>query len=87
MTKEHITAIKKRLTTLSLMKEMQCKVYAECEYDPYMHGLANGLLMAEAIMKGEDDVVLLEAFNTQDKLKDRAKAVLSRPEKIPKYDH
>lgn len=80
-------SIKDRTRMLKDMTKMQCEAYAEGAYDTYMHGLANGLLMAEAIMENKDDVKLLEAFNTQNKLKSRAEAVLSRPEEPIEYDH
>ncbi|MGW8177569.1 MAG: hypothetical protein ACWGQW_02070 [bacterium] len=42
-----------RMRILQNMVDIQCTA-GNWDYNPYMHGMANGLLMALATMKGEE---------------------------------
>lgn len=51
----------KRLADLRNILKLQC-AHGNWDYDPYMHGIANGLILAEHIMDGrQDECEFLEA--------------------------
>ena len=51
--------LKKRIKSLKIVVDIQ-KTTGNWDYDPYMHGMANGMILSLAIME-EKDPEFLEA--------------------------
>ena len=55
-----IKELMKRILAVSEVTKVQTNE-GNWDFDPYMHGMANGLMLAEHILSGEDDIVFLDA--------------------------
>jgi len=77
---------KDRIEMLKGATKIQTTSYTETDYDPYMHGMANGMILAVAMMQ-DAEPEFLEAFSKKEKLDARVEAINGRPKKPVEYDH
>ena len=78
--------MKDRTRILQDSTKMQVNAYTEANYDAYMHGMANGLILANAIMRNEEPE-FLKSFKTKKTMEKQAEAKASRPKEPIPYDH
>lgn len=65
-----VVLLKKRIADLKNIKEIQC-TKGNYDVDNYMHGLANGLTLALAIMEGKDPEFIDAPDGSLDDLQER----------------
>jgi len=52
--------LKQRMSDIENVLMIQCS-NGNWNYDPYMHGMANGMILIRGLLKGVDDIKFLEA--------------------------
>lgn len=86
MNKKQPTNFQINMKALKDTAKIQCGVYTESDYDSYMHGMSNGLILAVALME-EKEPKFLEAFKDKKSMEHKAKVLADRPKTIDSYDH